>query len=60
MIAWWTFVNRFTPWLDADGSLAKVLPWNTWKIAHSIAVGTAQMKMNWCYDWDVVKKEFTD
>lgn len=58
MIPWWTVKFWKTPWVDDDENLAEDEPWNTWTISWSIAVGTAQVKMEWYYTWDEVKKDF--
>mgnify|MGYP001427317075 CR=1 FL=1 len=55
LIPWWTVRGWLTPWLEMDGSLSKEEPWNTWAISYSIAVGTAQGKMEWYYTWEEVK-----
>lgn len=41
------------PWVEEkSGRLAHDMPYNTFKVAWSIAHGTAHMKMNWVYTWE--------
>lgn len=55
MIPWWTFQFMRHPWVDPKtGRLAHDHPYNSFKVAWSIAHGTADVKMNWTYTWDEV------